>query len=83
MTPEKKPLPMWLKITAAATAGAGIVSGGQKLTTDSPVHFAVVGQPPAQAEGWKCEPEGGLIGAPLVCRPTTELLKTDTNTETK
>lgn len=67
--PEKKPLPQWLKYFLAACAGAGVQGGADKIATDSPVHFAVEGAAPAQADGWKCEPEGGIIGAPMVCRP--------------
>lgn len=67
MTQEKKPTPVWAKMVLAATASAGLVVGGQKLSVDSPVHFGVVGEAPKDAEGWKCAPEGGLIGAPMVC----------------
>ena len=67
--PEKKPLPQWVKLFLAACAGAGVQTGADKIATDSPVHFAVEGAAPAEAPGWKCEPEGGIIGAPMVCRP--------------
>lgn len=56
------------RIAAAALAGAGLVVGGQKLAEDSPVHFAVEGSPPEVATDWACGPEGGIIGAPVVCR---------------
>ena len=73
MTPEKKPLPAWLKLLLAGSIGAGAVTGSQKLATDSPVHFAVEGVPPTGADGWDCKPEGGLVGAPLVCRPKNQM----------
>lgn len=66
---DKKPLPQWLKLFFAACVGAGAQTGAEKLSTDSPVHFAVEGERPAAHDGWKCEPEGGIIGAPMVCRP--------------
>lgn len=75
-------LPLWLKVSIAAGVGAGTVAGGQKLATDSPVHFGVVGQAPAEASGWRCAPEGGIVGAPLVCRPEAGAPETDTK-ETK
>lgn len=69
MPVEKKPMPHWLKLLLAASAGGAAVQGGEKLATDSPVHFAVVGDAPIAADGWTCEPEGGIVGAPMVCRP--------------
>lgn len=72
MESDKKPLPQWLKLFLAACLGAGAQTGTQKLATDSPVHFAVEGEAPAVHDGWKCEPEGGIIGAPMVCRPASE-----------
>jgi len=66
---QKKPLPQWLKLFLAACTGAGAQSGVQTLTIDSPIHFAVVGEAPAVHDGWECEPEGGIVGAPMVCRP--------------
>ncbi len=56
------------KIALGALVGAGLVVGGQKLATDSPVHFLTDGAPPIEAPEWVCTPEGGLIGAPVVCR---------------
>jgi hypothetical protein len=56
------------KIVAAALAGAGLVAGGQKLTKESPVHFMAEGSPPEAATDWACAPEGGIVGAPVVCR---------------
>lgn len=64
----KKPVPTWAKLVIAAGIGGGAVSGGEKLAKDSPVHFMVEGEAPAQAMEWACEPEGGIIGAPVVCR---------------
>ena len=82
-----KKMPQWLKVVIAASAGAGAVTGGHKLATDSPVHFAVEGAAPVEAPGWKCAPEGGLIGAPMVCRPdaSAQSIATDTTvgTDTK
>ena len=75
-------VPTWGKYAIATIVGAGAVTGGQKLVTDSPVHFAVEGALPADAGGWKCEPEGGLIGAPMVCRPAGEEIVTSTSTST-
>ena len=72
----------WKKAAVAIGLLSGVAIGGRKLSTDSPVHFAVVGQAPVQADGWECAPEGGLIGAPLVCRPRPEIIA-PVNTETK
>lgn len=76
MTTQKK-MPRWGKIAVAGVVGAGAVVGGQRLSVDSPVHFKVQGMAPADAPGWKCAPEGGLIGAPLVCRPDLTSLPDD------
>ena len=71
----KTPLPLWLKIAAAAGVGAGTVVTGQRLATDSPVHFAVEGAAPEGADAqWICAPEGGIVGAPMVCRPRAEVV---------
>lgn len=78
---QKKPLPAWAKLIAAAALGSAATTGGQRLATDSPVHFAVDGEKPAGADAeWVCEPEGGIIGAPMVCRPK---MKTVASTSTK
>lgn len=68
MTQEKKRVPMWAKLALVASTGAAIPFASDKLTKDSPVHFGVVGQAPKDAVGWDCKPEGGIYGAPLVCR---------------
>jgi hypothetical protein len=65
-------VPAWGKYAIATIVGAGAVTGGYKLSTDSPVHLLTEGKPPEQADGWVCLPEGGLIGAPVVCRPKTD-----------
>lgn len=78
----KKPLPQWLKYLLAACAGAGAQSGADKIATDSPVHFAVDGEAPAAHDQWSCEPEGGIVGAPMVCRPKfVNEASTDAKTE--
>lgn len=64
-----KPIPQWLKYFAAACAGAGVQTGAEQIATDSPVHFAVEGEKPSDAPEWNCAPEGGIVGAPMVCRP--------------
>lgn len=56
------------RVAVAVLAGAGLVASSQKLTKNSPVHFAVEGAPPEAATDWACGPEGGIIGAPVVCR---------------
>ena len=72
MSDQQKYLPQWVRYLIAACAGAGAQSGAQTLAEDSPVHFAVVGEAPEEHDGWKCEPEGGIVGAPMVCRPAEE-----------
>ena len=67
---EKKTKPTAIAIAFALGAGGG--AAGDKLVHDSPVHFAVQGEAPPAHDGWKCEPEGGIIGAPMVCRLTTQ-----------
>lgn len=64
----KKSIPGWVKVLITAGVGGAVTVGGQKLAVDSPVHFQTVGQAPADAPEWSCEPEGGIIGAPVVCR---------------
>lgn len=76
MDSQKKPLPIWTQVALTVAAGSAIVSGAQSLSRNAPIHFGVVGQAPAVSEGWACAPEGGIVGAPLVCRPTAELLQT-------
>lgn len=86
MTQEKQTSSVWSKMALAAAIGGGVVQGGTMLAHESPIHFSVVGEAPVQAEGWVCAPEGGIIGAPLVCHPSAELIKqfsTDTSTETE
>jgi hypothetical protein len=72
---EKKPMPQSVRLILAALTGAGLVTGGDKLAKDSPVHFAVEGEAPQKADGWVCAPEGGIIGAPMVCHLTAEKLE--------
>jgi len=67
--PDKNPMPQWLKLFLAACTGAGLQTGAQTLSVDSPVHFAVDGAAPVVADEWECGPEGGIVGAPMVCRP--------------
>ena len=69
---EKKPLSGSAKLLAAALAGAGLSEGAETLSVDSPIHFAVVGDAPEATPGWTCAPEGGIFGAPMVCRPNAE-----------
>ena len=83
MDMEKKPLPDWVKYLIAACVGAGAQTGTQKALTDSPVHFAVEGEAPSAADGWSCQPEGGIIGAPMVCRPKDEIVLDSSSTETE
>lgn len=82
MADDKKPVPTWAKIVAAAALGSAATTGTQKLATDSPVHFAVEGEKPAGADAeWDCQPEGGIIGAPMVCRPKAKDESTSTKKE--
>lgn len=82
MSDQKKPLPQWVKLFIAACAGAGVQTGVHTAATNSPIHFAVDGEAPAAHDGWACEPEGGIVGAPMVCRPTfTKDASTDAKTE--
>lgn len=60
------------KVTIAAIFGASTVYGVDKLLHDSPVHFMVEGTAPVGAEGWKCAPEGGIVGAQMVCHPVMD-----------
>ena len=80
----KKPLPAWAyPVLLVSGVGVGYV-GPRIVTSDSPVHFGVVGEPPKDADGWDCKPEGGLYGAPLVCRyRQLDVDSTETETETK
>lgn len=78
MDEKKRDMPQWLKYFTAACIGAGAQSGADSLSKDSPIHFAVEGAKPASHDGWECGPEGGIIGAPMVCRPITD---TATKTE--
>lgn len=85
MDDQKKPIPAWAKLVAAVALGSAATTGGQRLATDSPVHFAVDGEKPAGADAeWDCQPEGGIIGAPMVCRPKPAAAAgTSTSTKTE
>ena len=67
---EKKQKPAVIALAFALGAGGG--AAGRKLAVDSPVHFAVQGEAPPVHDQWRCEPEGGIIGAPMVCRPVQD-----------
>lgn len=68
--------PTWAKVVAAAALGAGATVSGDRIANDSPIHFAVEGEKPAGADAeWVCEPEGGIIGAPMVCRPKESVVQ--------
>lgn len=67
MTP-KNPVSLWVKLCVIGAAGASTPYAINRMVADSPVHFGVVGEQPVDATGWDCKPEGGLYGAPMVCR---------------
>ena len=54
-------------IAIAFALGAGTGAGGQKLAVESPVHLSTVNSAPAPSEEWVCAPEGGIVGAVVVC----------------
>lgn len=55
-------------IAIAFALGAGSGAGGHQLSVDSPIHLSTVNVvPAAPAEEWVCAPEGGIIGATVVC----------------
>lgn len=72
MTAPVPATPRWIKLLLAANVTGAVAVGGYELSTDSPVHLLTEGKPPEQADGWVCLPEGGLIGAPVVCRPKAD-----------
>lgn len=60
-------------IAIAFAMGAGTGAGGQQLAVDSPVHLSTVNvEPAAPAEEWVCAPEGGIVGAVVVCAFTSK-----------
>jgi hypothetical protein len=68
----KPQMPRWARVLIAAGTGGALVLAGDEAATrlkkDSPVHFSVEGSPPEVATDWSCAPEGGIVGAPVVCR---------------
>lgn len=58
----------WKRLAAGAFVTSAVAAGGYGLKDRSPVHFMVEGALPETAPEWACEPEGGIIGAPVVCR---------------
>lgn len=79
----KTQLPMWARLALIGGAGAATPYAVNKMVADAPVHFGVVGEAPKDATGWDCKPEGGLYGAPLVCRYRHLDAEFSTGTETK
>ena len=60
--------PAWKRLAVGTLVTSVVGTGGYVLKDHSPVHFMVEGAPPEAAPDWKCEPEGGIVGAPVVCR---------------